>query len=211
MLALLQQPVDRALMSGLVDPYVADLVQPPVTVALRCLQGRRPLAGQAVPLDVLHAGLRLPLRLPPPGFGSDGLEAPVVGEGEKGGVEHDLIRPVLQHRRLHVVHQDRGRHATRLLEGLLEGAEEGLLGFADGELEEAPARVAEHVDEAVQPGPPAFVLDMVLGLQPVGLGLLAGPGLETRHRLHTRLPTQSPAGELDPLVAAFITLGHDLP
>lgn len=126
-------------MGGLVDADVADHAQPPVPVSFDCLQRRRPLTGQAVPLHVLHAGLALSSRLGPARLGRDGFEAPVLGEGQEGGVEHDLVGAVVQDRRIHVVDEDGGRDATRLTKGVLEAVEEHLLRLADGELEVAPA------------------------------------------------------------------------
>ncbi len=94
---------------------------------------------------------------------------------------------------------------------MFEAPEQHLLGLADRELQEAPARVAEHVDEAIQPAPLALVLDVVLGLQTVRLRLLARPRLKSSHRLHGGVATTSPAGQLDPLVPSLVALSHDLP
>ena len=38
--------------------------------------------------------------LAPTGHGGDGLKPPVLGEGQEGGVEHDLVRAMVQHCRL---------------------------------------------------------------------------------------------------------------
>jgi hypothetical protein len=180
-------------------------------VLLSRLQRRRSLARQAVALHVFDSGLALALGLAPTGHGGDGLKPPVLGEGQEGGVEHDLVRAMVQHCRPHVVDQDGGGHATCRAERHLEASEQHLLRLADRELQETPARVAEHVDEPAQPTPTALVLDEVPGFQPVRLSLLAGPGLEAGGPLHRRLPAESTAGHLHPLVAAVVAPRHHLP
>ena len=126
-------------------------------------------------------------------------------------MEHDLVPPVVEHRRLHVVHQDRGGHPARRSERRLEAPEQDLLRLADGELQKAPARIAQHVDEAAQPTATALVLDVVPALQPVRLRLLARPGLEAGGPFHDRVAAQLATGEFDALVATVVAACRDLP
>ena len=81
----------------------------------------------------------LPLRLPPALGSRQRLEPPVLGEGQEGGVEHDLVAAVPQHRCRQVVDHQGRRHSTRLPKRPLQRAEQHRLRLADRELQVGPA------------------------------------------------------------------------
>src|SRR5437763_4894893 len=198
------EPIYGPLVHGAVLAHVADRLQPPAAVLLGLLQRRRSLPGQTVLLHVLDACLDLALGLPAPLTGRDRLEAPAFGEGEEGRVEHDLVTGVPQHRRLQVVDHDRGRHPAGGAKGALQGREQHRLRLADGELQIAPPRIPEDVDESAQPPASSLVLDVVPALQAARLRLLPRPGLEAGHQFQRRFTAQLPAQHLHPLIATVI-------
>ena len=151
-MALVLEPVDRALVSGGVDAHVGHRVDPMLGRHRQRGEVWQLQPGQEVLLHVAHRVLHAALLVAGAHVAGTDLEAPVTGKVGVLRIEHrGGADQALQHGRFEVVDHHALRHAAKRGKGMLVAAQEELHRLRDGELQiQAPA-VAQHHHEQAQP------------------------------------------------------------